>query len=320
MDTVDSRWYHMRPDGSRCFRMSPDGFRWLPWLQKAPDASRYVQIARDSSRWLQMTPDGFRWFQKAPEAPDRSRYLQVAPDDSRWLQMTPDVSRWLQKLRWPQKPPVRQFMKGKNWTPNEFERSLLNMRLWLHNLPYEQSSNCHHWSCWPSVRCETGNTNQESIQIVKANIHWCFHRKSPNETEPSQGKSNRIDPQRPDSNQIDQHWKSLDPNNWNCIDPSLVASNQSKPPHIESDHIESHQTEMNPLHLHEHKWNQSPPRQIESNHYRAKYNHWITWRWTGQHGNKQIKPRSNHIEPPQNKSKQITWNDIESNRNALNHA
>ena len=92
---------------------------------------------------------------------------------------------------------------------------------------------------------------------------------------PNQVTANQIEPQRLDSNQIDQHWKSLDPNKWNCIDPSLVASNQSKPPHIESDHIESHQTEMNPLHLHEHKSNRSPPRQIESNHYRAKHNHWI---------------------------------------------
>ena len=147
MATVDSRWYHMPPDGSRCLQMSSDGSRWFPWLQKAPDASRYIQIARDSSRWLQMTPDGSRWFQKAPEALDRSRQLQVAPDDSRWLPMTPDVFGWLQKLWWPQKPPVWQFIKEQDWTPNEFERSLLNMRLWLHNLQYEQSSNCHHWSC-----------------------------------------------------------------------------------------------------------------------------------------------------------------------------
>ena len=157
------------------------------------------------------------------------------------------------------------------------------------------------------------------MKIVKTNIHWCFHRKSPNETEPSHGKSNRIEPQRLDSNQIDQHWKSLDPNKCNCIDPSLVASNQSKPPHIKSDHIESHQTEMNPLLLHEQGSKRSPPRQIESNHYRAKHNHWIKSKWIGQHRIKQIKPRSNHIEPTQNKSNRITWNDIDS-LNALSHA
>ena len=48
--------------------------------------------------------------------------------------------------------------------------------------------------------------NQESIQIVKNNhaLH-VFTESQPNETEPSQGKSNRIEPQRLDSNQIDQH-------------------------------------------------------------------------------------------------------------------
>ena len=133
---------------------------------------------------------------------------------------------------------------------------------------------------------------------------------------PNQVTANQIEL---DSNQIDQHWKSSDPNKWNCIDPSLVASNQSKPPHIKPDHIESHQTEMNSLLLHEQKSKRSPPRQIEWNHYRAKHNHWIKSKWIGQHRIKQIKPRPNHIEPTQNKSNRITWNDIDS-LNTLNHA
>ena len=102
-----------------------------------------------------------------------------------------------------------------------------------------------------------------------------FTDSQPNETEPSQGKSNRIEPQRLDSNQIDQRWRSLDPNKWNRINPSLVTSNQNKPPHIESDHIESHQTKMNQIHLDKHESNRSTSRQIESNHYRVKHNHWI---------------------------------------------
>ena len=127
----------------------------------------------------------------------------------------------------------------------------------------------------PAFGMKRASKIRNLYKLWKKNIHWCFHGNSPNETEPSHCKSNRIEPQRLDSNQIDQHWKSLDPNKCNCIDPSLVASNQSKPPHIKSDHIESHQTEMNPLLLHEQGSKRSPPRQIESNHYRAKHNHWI---------------------------------------------
>ena len=95
-----------------------------------------------------------------------------------------------------------------------------------------------------------------------------------NEVKAWLSKSHRIEPQRLESNQIDQHQRRLDPNKWNWINPGPVTS-QNKPPHIESAHIESQWTKLNQTQSDKHEPDRSTSRQIESSPYPVKQNHWL---------------------------------------------